>query len=97
MNTTQSPPSSPHVRHDKGVVIMWELHMRGNIFIVERFRGSMHCSSCFRNQCEHARVAEQLEQSYQLSNQGEKPGSCFFCGRLAVERNGLSICARCAS
>jgi hypothetical protein len=91
MSTTLS-----HVRHDKGVVIRWELHMRNNIFIVERFRKYFKCATCAASTCEHKKLAEQLEENWQLSKSGEKPGSCFFCGRLARDRNGLAICATCA-
>lgn len=94
--TTQSPPSSPHKRHDMGVIIRWEIHHHNNIFICEQFRGYFKCCSCSSRICVHTKIAEQLEQAWQLNNSGEKPGSCFFCGRMSVERNGLSICARCA-
>lgn len=95
MNKTQ--PSTEHKRHDLGVVIRWEMHMFCNVFVVEQFRGYMQCSSCARRSCEHAKLAEQLEQNYRSNNQKQKPGSCIFCGRMAPVRNGLAICSRCAS
>lgn len=95
MVTTQAPPS-PHKRHDKGVIIRWEIHFNKNIFIAEQFRGYFRCASCSSRLCEHTKLAEQLEQNYQLDNQKEPPGNCFFCGCLARSRNGLAICARCA-
>lgn len=90
-------PISEHKRHDRGVIICWELHMDNNIFTVEQFRGYMKCSSCARFSCKHSRLAEQLEQNYQIENWKEKPGNCFFCGKLAIKRNGLAICFRCIS
>jgi hypothetical protein len=95
MITTQSPPS-PHKRHDLGVIVRWEIHVKGNIFVAEQFRGYFKCSSCSRRSCEHVRLAEQLEQVWQLNDTTEKPGNCFFCGRLCRSRNGLAICAKCA-
>lgn len=90
MSTTLS-----HIRHDKGVVIRWELHMHNNIFIVEQFRKYFRCSVCATPTCEHKKLAEQLEENWQINNSGEKPGSCLFCGHPSPERNGLAICFRC--
>jgi len=95
MNGTQSPPS-PHVRQDLGVIVRWEVHYHGNIFVAEQFRGYFRCCSCASRICVHTKLAEQLEQAWQLDNSPEPPGSCFFCGNLARNRNGLAICARCA-
>lgn len=93
--TTQSPPS--HKRHDMGVIVRWEVHYQGNIFVCEQFHGYFRCCSCASRICVHTKLAEQLEQNYQLNNSGEKPGRCFFCSRIAPERNGLAICSRCIS
>lgn len=87
---------SPHVRHDLGVIVRWEIHYQNNIFIAEQFRGYFKCASCSRRSCEHVRIAEQLEQNWQLNNSPEQPGICFFCGSLARECNGIAICSRCA-
>jgi len=95
MNTTQSPPS-PHKRHDLGVIIRWEIHYQNNIFVAEQFRGYFKCCSCSSRICTHTKLAEQLEQAWQLNNSPEQPGRCFFCGCLCRSRNGLAICARCA-
>ena len=73
------------------------MYVESNIFICEQFRGYFRCSSCASRLCVHTKLAEQLEENYQINNSGEKPGSCFFCGRIAPERNGIAICARCAS
>ena len=89
-------PSSPHIRHDLGVIIRWEVHTKGNIFVCEQFRGYFKCSSCSRRSCEHVRIAEQLEQNWQLDNSPEPPGRCFFCGNLARQCNSIAICAKCA-
>ena len=87
---------SPHKRRDLGVLVRWEISMNNNIFITEQLRGYFKCASCASRICNHSRIAEQLEQNWQIENQC-KLGSCFFCGRLAPDRNGLAICARCIS
>lgn len=86
---------SPHKRRDLGVLVRWEIHLNDNIFITEQLRGYFRCASCASRICEHSRLAEKLEQEWQMSNC--KMEKCFFCGKLAPERNGLSICARCMS
>lgn len=95
---TISSPVSDHIRHDKGVVIRYELHMQNNVFIVEIFRGQFRCSTCASGGCRHARLARQLEEQFQNSRPINLDlGTCLFCGRFAKIINGVAICPTCNS